>query len=383
MQHEPVGGRILTKPVIVCAALFLIGITILCYRFVYGLGAVIAVNDGYPWGIWIVVDVMIGSAFGCAGYAVAVLVYMINRNEYHPLVRPALMASLFGYGLAAIGVFVDLGRWWQFYSLFVPWRWNFTSVMLETGLCISGYFMIMMIEFAPTFLEKFGLHDVRKKLDKWLFVVIALGVLLPTMHQSSLGSILIILGHKLSPLWQTQMLPLLYLMSAVLMGFGIVVFDAVLSAHGFRRPLEMFILQRLAGVMVWLLSAFLIIRVVDLTARDAWPHAFNGTVMAFSFWMEMVLMALPLLFLGPRMNRIMPQSLFSGAVVLLLGGILYRLNSYMIGYTPAVGNWHYFPTTAEILVTLGMFAAEVGLTIVFIKWLPVLLRPNLHLPKRS
>ena len=73
----------------------LIGVAgvILLLRLIFGLGAVTNINDGYSWGIWVVYDVMVGSAFACGGYAVALLVYIFNKGEYHPLVRPALLAA--------------------------------------------------------------------------------------------------------------------------------------------------------------------------------------------------------------------------------------------------------------------------------------------------
>ena len=131
--HEPLGGKILTKPFLAFSALAAIALVILLARFVFGLGAVTHINNGYPWGIWIVIDVMIGTAFGCAGYAIALLVYVLNRGEYHPLVRPAMMAGLFGYTLAGAAVIVDLGRYWQVYTLLLPWYAQTNSVMLEVA----------------------------------------------------------------------------------------------------------------------------------------------------------------------------------------------------------------------------------------------------------
>ncbi|MBI1208975.1 MAG: Ni/Fe-hydrogenase cytochrome b subunit [Azospirillum sp.] len=372
LAPRPLGGRIITPTFVIASTLALIAAAIVLYRLVFGLAAVTNLSDGYPWGIWIVADVMIGSAFGCAGYAVAILVYLFNRGEYHPLIRPALLASLFGYGLAGLAVIVDLGRWWQFYAMFVPWYMNPSSVMLETALCIAVYAMIICLEFAPAVLERFGLNRLNARLKRVMFAIVALGLLLPTMHQSSLGTILVILGHKLSPLWQTEWLPLLYLLSALLMGLGIVVFEAMISASGFRRPFEVEILGKLAGVTVVLLAAFLVVRIGDLAARGAFSLAFRPDVRSLMFWIELSLMSAPLVILGPPANRRRPQTLFLGAFVLLLGGIVYRVNSYLVGLTPATGNWHYFPTLAEIMVTLGLFSLEVVLFLLFVKLLPIL-----------
>ena len=152
--HAPIGGKLFTKPFLVLSLLFMIALAILATRFIFGLGAVTNINDGYPWGIWIVVDVLIGTAFGCAGYAVALLVYLFNRGQYHPLMRSALMAGLFGYTLAGTAVIFDLGRYWQFYTLLLPWYVQFNSVMLEVAWCVMAYVVVLWIEFTPVFLEQ-------------------------------------------------------------------------------------------------------------------------------------------------------------------------------------------------------------------------------------
>ncbi|WP_372522445.1 Ni/Fe-hydrogenase cytochrome b subunit [Sulfuricaulis sp.] len=371
--HEPLGGRILTKPFLALSALAAIALVIILARFVFGLGAVTHINDGYPWGIWIVVDVMIGTAFGCAGYAIALVVYVLNRGEYHPLVRPAMMAGLFGYALAGAAVIVDLGRYWQMYTLFLPWYVQTNSVMLEVAWCVMAYVVVLAIEFSPAVLERFGLVDARKKLSKVLFFFIAVGVLLPTMHQSSLGTMIVVLGYKLSPLWQTQLLPLEFLVTAILMGFAIVPFEAILAARGFRRPIETRILGKLSSFTALLLAAYLVIRFADIIVRGQLGAAFTISLEAGMFWLENALFVLALAMLARPAYRTNPRMIFIAAVVLLVAGSIYRINAYLIGYHPAAG-WNYFPSVTEILVTVGMFSIEILLYLLFVKQLPVLPR---------
>jgi Ni/Fe-hydrogenase subunit HybB-like protein len=340
---------------------------------VLGLGAVTHINDGYPWGIWIVVDVMIGTAFGCAGYAIALVVYVLNRGEYHPLVRPAMMAGLFGYALAGAAVIVDLGRYWQMYTLFLPWYVQTNSVMLEVAWCVMAYVVVLAIEFSPAVLERFGLTDARQKLSKVLFFFIAVGVLLPTMHQSSLGTMIVVLGFKLSPLWQTQLLPLMFLVTAILMGFAIVPFEAILAARGFRRPIETRILGKLSVFTALLLAGYLVIRVADLIVRGQVGAAFTVSLESVMFWIENGLFVLALVMLARPAYRTNPRMMFIAAVVLLVAGSIYRINAYLIGYHPA-GGWNYFPSVTEILVTVGMFSIEILLYLLFVKQLPVLPR---------
>ena len=224
--------------------------------------AVTNLNGGYPWGIWVVYDIVVGTALACGGYALAVTIYVFNKGRYHPLMRAALLASLLGYGLAGVmGAFVDMGRWWQFYNLYLPWQMNFNSVMLEVGLCVTAYILVLTIEFMPTVLEKFKAEKLRARLNKVLFFVIALGILLPTMHQSSLGTMLIAMGWKVHPLWQTLHLqPLLAVLTAFTMGFAIVVWEASVSSVGFRRTPETHLLSGLGKIIVGLISVYLLIR---------------------------------------------------------------------------------------------------------------------------
>jgi len=374
-KHAPLGGRILTVPFAALGVIVLLAAVVLFNRFVFGLGAVTNLSDGYPWGIWIALDLVVGTAFGCAGYAIALVVYILNRGEYHPLVRPAILASLFGYGLAGLAVLIDLGRYWNGYNMFLPWLTQPNSVMLETALCIGAYITVLMLEFSPVFLERFGMRDVRRRLNRLLFVFVAFGVLLPTMHQSSMGTILVVLGNQLNPLWQTQLLPLLFVVSALFMGFAFVVFEAVLSSVGFRRPMERVILGKLTQIMVWLLLGYLVIRAADLLYRGVLGYAFQPGTAAIFFWLEIGTALVALALILPPRNRQMPHRMFVGATMLLLSGTLYRINCYLIGYQPGDG-WHYFPSVGEIVVTLGIFSFEIMLYLVFVKLLPVLHTPD-------
>jgi Ni/Fe-hydrogenase subunit HybB-like protein len=370
----PLGGSLVTPLTLLLGALTAIAGAILVYRFIYGLGAVTNLNDGYPWGIWIAYDVVVGSAFACGGYVMALMVYIFNRGEYHPLVRPALLASLFGYTLAGVSVIFDLGRWWNFWHIFWPGYAQVNSVMFEVAVCISAYVVVMWIEFAPTFFEKWGMKDAKKKLGKLLFFIIALGVLLPSMHQSSLGSLLVIFGQQIHPLWQSGMLlPLIYLMTAALLGFAVVIFESTLASTAFRRKQETGILSRLSGVMYWLLAAYVAVRLADLVFRGALGTAFNATLEAFMFWLEMIAFLVPLALLASASARRSPPKLFVSAVLLMLGGFLLRINGYLVGYQTGDG-WHYFPSPAELLVTIGIIAFEVLAYTVFVRTFPVLPR---------
>jgi Ni/Fe-hydrogenase subunit HybB-like protein len=373
LPTAPVGGKLINNTTVVCGILIALMLAVLAARFILGLGAVTNLNDGYAWGIWVVVDVLIGSALACGGFAVAMMVYIFNRGEYHPLVRPALLTSLFGYTLAGVGVMFDLGRYWNFWHILWPGSWNLNSAMLETALCISIYILVMWIEFAPVIMEKWGLNVARRKLGKVLFIFIALGTVLPMMHQSSIGTLLILMGGQVNPLWQTPIVPLLYLLSAILMGYGVVLFESCLASAAYRREIETYMLGPMAKVMLGMLGVYLAVRIVDLTVRGAWGNAFNFGLVAIFFWIEMVLFFLPFVLVGTVEARRNPARLFLGGTAIMFGGALLRLNGYLIGYDTGPG-WRYFPSVPELLVTFGMTAIAVLGFIVVTRLFPVLPR---------
>lgn len=370
-EHAPVADRIITRWFWILSIVVFTALVVLTQRFVFGLASVTNLSDGYPWGIWIAIDLIIGTALGCGGFVMAFLVYILNRGEYHPLVRAGLMTSLFGYTLGAVAVMIDLGRYWQGYNIMLPWLFNPNSVLLETALCIFAYIVVLTIEFSPAALERFGWTDARRRLNKVLFVFTGLGVLLPMMHQSSMGTVVVLLGYQLSPLWQSQFLTLFFLLTAITMGFAIVVFESVVASVVFARPYEMRILQKLANIMLWVMVIFIGLRALDLLRLGAWPLAFQGTTQALSFWGEMAVGIAAIVSLASHEKRRNPRWLFIAASAMLLNGAWYRLNCYLIGYDPGNG-WSYFPSIGELLVTLGIFALHFLLYLIFVKQLPVL-----------
>lgn len=370
-EHAPVGGRIVTPIFIILLVIVFVAAIVLTQRFVFGLGSATNLNDGYPWGIWIAIDLIIGTALGCGGLVMALLVYILNKGEYHPMARAGLMTSLFGYSLGAFAVLIDLGRWWQGHNILLPWLWNPNSVLLETALCIFAYIIVLTIEFAPAVFERFGMKEARRRIHRVMFVFTGLGVLLPMMHQSSMGTVVVLLGYQLSPLWQSHLLTVNFLLTAFTMGFAIVAFESVLSSVAFRRPHEKTLLAKLSGIMAWVMLAFVVVRYADVIRLGALPVAFQPNIQSLSFWFEFLFGVAAVALLLPKSNRLNSRYVFLGATAMLLNGVLYRLNSYLIGYDPGNG-WNYFPSVGEILVTMAMFALTIILYLIFVKQLPVL-----------
>ncbi len=342
-----------------------------CSGFIYGLGAATNLNNGYPWGLWVVLDIHITAAIGCGGYVLAVVIYIMNKGEFHTLIRPALLGSAFAYTLANLAAFVDIGRWWNFYQIALPWNINLNSVMFEIAMCMALYMLVLWIELVPPVLEHFGKQSLEKAFFKILYVIIPLGIVLPTMHQSGLGALIVAAGTKISPLWQTPWISFLFLLSAIIMGFSIVIFEGALTVLGFGRRLELHLYRRLAKVLRWALGFYLVVRFADLVYRDALASLTQWSVQTVMFVIENALFAIPLLILVHPRWRGNARLLFLVAMCLLLGGAVLRFNGLIIGYTPSAG-YVYFPSVIELLVSVGLMAVEVVGFIYIVKRFPIL-----------
>jgi len=378
----PVGGPIVTPSVLAMFSLAALAAVLIVVRAVWGLGATTAMNDGYPWGLWIAFDVVTGTAIGCGGYAIALLVYILNKGRYHPLVRPAVLTSALGYSIAGFSVLLDLGRPWLTWKIPVQvWHWNGDSVLLEVALCIMAYSVVLWIELSPAMLERAAASDwprLKRVAERALPVVkssllwiTALGMLLPTMHQSSLGALLMLSGPRLDPLWNTPLLPLLFLISCVLMGFGAVVLEGSLSAKFLGRRAETDMLAGLGRAMLVVLALYLGIRVADLVVRGQAPALLALDVNATMWLLEMLMFVVAGLLLSSDARRRDAGNLLRAALVLLLAGAMYRFDVFLLAFQPGA-HWSYFPSVIEILITVGLVAGEVGVYIVFVRMFPIL-----------
>jgi len=384
MSHNAaaVGGPILTRTFKVCLAVFAMCILVLAWRFVVGLGPTTGMNDGFPWGIWIAFDVVIGTALACGGFSIAILCYAFNEGKYHALIRPAVLTSALGYTLAGASVIVDLGRYWNVWKIPLLWNWNRNSVLLEVAICIMTYVFVLWIELSPAFIEvwekqeKFPLlcraaRRVHRWLNRYLIAILALGILLPTMHQSSLGSLMLIMTTKLHKLWHTPFLPVLFLSSAILMGYAAVIFESALADEVFDRPRETKILASLSGIMVAVLFFFLGVRLVDLALRGRLGLVARLDFYSWMFLLEMALFLAPALLLLSRERRNNPGIELISAILMMLAGSLYRFDTFLVGFRPGPG-WSYFPTIPEMTVTIGFVAFEVMVYLFIVKQFPIL-----------
>ncbi|MDR0454332.1 MAG: Ni/Fe-hydrogenase cytochrome b subunit [Deferribacteraceae bacterium] len=381
-EYVEAPGKLITRTTVTLALIVCAAFAVIAYRYIFGIGPISNLSDGYPWGVWLAYDVSLGTAFACGGYALAFLCYIFNGWKYHPMIRSAVVASMFGYALAGFSVLVDIGRYWNAYGFFVPSRWQPNSVMFEVALCVMAYTVILIIEFAPSLLEKIatfkspllsGIAEfILPKLDKAMIFIIALGMTLPTMHQSSLGSLLYITGHKLHPLWQTGALPLLFVTNAMLLGFSIVVFESSLSALGFKRPYEYEALE-IARFIPIVAIFWLAVRFIDLIIRGQVVAMFTSGFHSVFFWAEIILIVTATV---RFLRKPGPKAAFYTALMMCFGGGFYRMSVYLIGFNPG-DEWNvYFPSIPEAMITYGLIALEILGYILLARLLKQLPKPH-------
>ena len=392
----PIKHKYFTPGVIGLIIIAVNGLVFLMGRFFFGIGSVTNLNNQYPWGLWIGVDVAAGVALAAGGFTTAALGHVMHRDEYHSIVRPALLTAMLGYTFVAMGVFVDIGRWYFIWHPLIMWNGN--SALFEVGICVMIYLTVLYIEFLPVITERFigkvnlpgVLSGFNKPVDKFLrvldrglsktmFIFIIAGVVLSTLHQSSLGTLMIIAGPKMHPLWQTPILPLLFLLSAISVGLPMVIFESLIASRSLGLKPEMPILSRLGSMIAPLLGIYLAFKLGDMVIRKTFVYLVEFNTPSIMFTIELLFgVIIPLrMFLSPKVLK-SPVLLFTASALVVLGVLLNRINNFIVAYTPPYSTHSYFPSFGEISVTLG-FVAMLVLAYRFI----VLNFPVISLPVKT
>ncbi|HEX9740979.1 MAG TPA: Ni/Fe-hydrogenase cytochrome b subunit [Ignavibacteriaceae bacterium] len=394
LKPVPIQKKFFTPGVIVLCIIALNGLAFLAARFFFGIGSVTNLNDQYPWGIWIGIDVAAGVALAAGGFTSAALGHIMYREHFHAIVRPALLTAMLGYTFVAIGVFVDIGRWYYIWHPLVMWNGN--SALFEVGICVMMYVTVLYIEFLPVVTERFlgkvnlkgflsfltkPLEKLLKILDKTLaktiFVFIILGVVLSTLHQSSLGTLMVIAGEKMHPLWQTPVLPLLFLLSAIAVGFPMVIFESIIASRSLGLKKEMEILTPLGYTIAPLLGIYLAAKIGDMFIRETFVYLYEVNTASVMFTIELVVgVVIPLrMFLSKKVLQT-PSLLFTASFLVIFGVFLIRINNFVVAYTPPYSFASYFPSIGEISVTLGFIALLVLLYRIIVLNFPVISLPD-------
>jgi len=370
----PLKNKFLTGGVMVLIVLAVNGMAFALARILFGLGAVTNLNNYYPWGLWIGVDVAAGVALAAGGFTSAALGHVMHREDFHAIVRPALLTAMLGYTFVAFGVVIDIGRWYYIWHPMIMWNGN--SPLFEVGMCVMIYVTVLYIEFLPLVTERFMgqvhlkgilshltrpleslLRVLDRTLGKTMFLFIIAGIVLSTLHQSSLGTLMIIAGPKVHPLWQTPVLPLLFFLSAVAVGFPMVIFESLLAARSFKLKPEMEILSKLGRFVAPLLGFYLAFKIGDMVIRETFVYLTTPTTASVMFMIEIVVgVIIPIrLFMSPVVLK-SPLWLFVASSCVIFGVLLNRVNTFIVAYAPPFAEKAYYPSIGEISVTIG-FAA--------------------------
>jgi len=352
----------------VCAGIIVvIGLYITYLRFTGGLGAVTNLSDHNPWGIWIGFDLLVGVALAAGGYVTSAAVYIFGMKRYHSAVRPAILTGFLGYALVVLALHYDVGRPWRLpYPLII--QQGTTSVLFEVAACVALYLTVLFIEFSSAPLEWLGLKRARNIVIKLTMVLTILGVMLSTMHQSSLGALFLIVPSKLHPLWYSPFIPVYFFITSIIAGLSMVIFESTLSYRFFKHKMDEVHLQEKNDIALgfgkaasFVLAGYFIIKIFGLSSSNNWHYLTTD----YGIWYLVELLgfvALPsfLYAIGVRMKSL--NLIKWTSVLAILGVILNRFNVCLIAF-----NWHlpsserYFPHWMEIgisvfIVTVGVIA---------------------------
>ena len=338
-------------------------------RFTKGLGAVTNLTDTFPWGLWIGFDMLCGIGLAAGGFAIAATVHVLHLEDFKPILRPTILTAFLGYLFAILALLMDLGKPWNIWHPII--MWNPRSVMFEVGWCVMLYTTVLFLEFSPIVLERFHLSTPLRIMRKLTPILVILGVILSTLHQSSLGSLFLIIPGKLHPFWYSPILPVLFFVSALTVGLAMVVVESWFSRRAFGKPLETHLLQRVSRASVVVLAIFLALRLRDLALRDTIDQFLAFERYSWYLLAELGLgVALPMVLLASERFRRSPRRLATAQGLVVLGFVFNRLNVSVTAFEAATGQT-YVPAVAEFLVSMGLVALGMILFMAACQWLPV------------
>jgi len=378
------GFPVVTPFFIVLVGLAVIAFLLTSYREVVGLGPVTGMNDKFGWGIWKTFNVVVLTAWGSGAFAVGIAAWVFGRTRLHTLMRMALLTSMLAYacGLCLLGV--DVGRPWNFYWVLFPWNWNVHSPMAEVAVCMSVYASIpLFLENIPPVLERLWHFDARLRpavervehaLHYFFPFIIALAYLLPAMHQSSLGALMLLAGDRVHPLWQSPFLPLLYVGAAAFMSFGCVAGSTMLCCLVWKRAMDLEVLDEAARITAWLIFGWMAVRLLAVVLRGALLDAFHPDRYAGIFWVEMILIGYGGWLLLQSLKTHKFRTMFIGYALSSVGGMLYRFSPTTLAYMPGP-HAIYFPSTIELLIAMGFVSVGIAAFLVMVKLFAILPAP--------
>jgi len=341
-------------------------------RYTQGLGPASNLSDDFPWGIWVGFDVLCGVMLAAGGFTLTAAVHILNIKRWHPIVRPTVLTAFLGYLLVSLALLVDLGRPYNIWHPLI--MRNPHSVMFEVAYCVMLYTAVLSLEFSPIVLERFNLQRPLKVVRAMLMPLVIAGVLLSTLHQSSLGTVYLIVPNKLHPFWYSPLLPVFFFLSAICVGLAMTIFESSMSAKHFQKQLELPIVQELGRVLTVALSVYTILKIEDLWHRGMLgqivhpgTHAYERDMLVLELGLGLLA---PLLLLASERIRSSAGGLYLTSILVLLGFVTNRLNVSITGMEAQAGV-RYVPKWTEFGITAAMIAAGFAIFAVAAKYLPI------------
>ncbi len=389
-HHEPlpVERKLFTPGVWVLLLLTFIGVCFAAWRFAFGLSSITNLDHQHPWGLWIAFDVASGVALAAGGFTTGALAHIFHREHYHAIVRPALLTAMLGYTFVGIGLMADLGRYYNIWHIMWPTMWSPNSALFEVGMCVVCYLTVLYLEFAPIVCERLTDDQrwptlgalaawVSRVLGKIMPLMIIAGVVLSCAHQSSLGNLMVLAPSKIHPLWWTPILTILFLLSAILVGFPMVIFEGLYSSWALKLKPEMHILSPLAKYIPFFLGLYMCFKIGDLVIRGSYVYLVEGSTQSLMFMIEMVfgVMVPFVLLLSPRV-RANPRWLFVACLMVVLGVALNRINVFLVAFQPLYPVKSYFPAIGEFAVTIGLVSLLMFIYRAIVTYFPVITHPG-------
>jgi Ni/Fe-hydrogenase subunit HybB-like protein len=303
-------------------------------------------------------------------------VHIFNAERFRPIVRPALLTAFLGYLLVVVALMFDLGFPWRIWHPLI--MWNPRSVMFEVGWCVTLYTTVLALEFSPLVFEKLRMERPLRIIHFIQIPLVIAGVILSTLHQSSLGSLYLIVPGKLHPLWYTSMLPVLFFVSAIAIGIAMTIFESAMSEKHLGHHLDKAIVLYLSRILLVVLIFHGVLRLRDLYKRHALQYAFTGSYESILFLVEVTLTILvPILLLSIPRIRLNPRALYFVATTVVIGFMVNRLNIAITGMESYAGV-RYFPKWTEISVTVAIVAAGFAIFGMAVKYLPIFEHGTAH-----
>jgi Ni/Fe-hydrogenase subunit HybB-like protein len=344
-------------------------VIIVVLRLTGGLGQVTNLSDQFPLGMWIGFDVMAGAMLGGGAFVLAGLVYVFGLEQFRPILRSTILTAFLGYSLLIVALIIDIGRP---YNIWRPLQYqNIHSVLFEVAICVMFYTTVLALEFSPALFERLRWKRAWRITHAMTLPLVIIGILLSTMHQSSLGSLWIIAPGKLYGLWYTAWLPVFFWISAITVGLGMVVVESNLSSRGMKRGLEQDLLAKLSRVNSYLLAFYVLCKLLDIVLRGQAHLLFMPNVQGIAFWCELGLGAiLPAILMASPRIRASRNGLFAAGGLVVAGGILNRLNVSMVGMWAYTGPI-YIPSWMEVTLTVALVSVGVVAFAAITRYLPV------------